>query len=177
MARRPRRNSVSSVAPPFPEEPGLQPWELEARECIRDLVARYNANGDSGRFEEVLALFAPDATIEVSDETFRGRNAIRDLFERAARRAGTTDRATSGFVRHFTATHQIDLHDESTATGRCYFVVFTADGPDHWGRYLDEYRHIDQTWLFAKRRVLVDAHAPSSVFVPDRAGRPHEEGS
>ena len=42
-------------------------WELEARESIRDIVARYNANGDSGRFDEVMVLFAPDAVMQVGD--------------------------------------------------------------------------------------------------------------
>jgi hypothetical protein len=32
---------------------------LVARESIRDLVARYNANGDTGRFAQVLDLFRP----------------------------------------------------------------------------------------------------------------------
>ena len=28
----------------------MQLWELTARESIRDLVTRYNSNGDAGRF-------------------------------------------------------------------------------------------------------------------------------
>ena len=36
--------------------------------AIRDLVARYNANGDSGRFDQVLELFAPDAVMEIVGE-------------------------------------------------------------------------------------------------------------
>src|SRR5579864_7356005 len=35
-------------------------WELIAREAIRDLVARYNANADTGRFDQVMELFSPD---------------------------------------------------------------------------------------------------------------------
>ena len=42
----------------------MELWELEARESIRDLVARYNANGDSGRFDPMLELFAEDATLD-----------------------------------------------------------------------------------------------------------------
>jgi len=29
----------------------MEIWELVARESVRDLVQRYNANGDSGRFD------------------------------------------------------------------------------------------------------------------------------
>ena len=62
-------------------------WELSAREAIRDLVARYNANGDSGRFDELLALFAEDALVEVPPRSYRGREEIRTLFTGAARPA------------------------------------------------------------------------------------------
>src|SRR3954464_15685043 len=44
---------------------GMEQWELVAREAIRDLVARYNANGDSGRIDEVIALFAPHAVLDI----------------------------------------------------------------------------------------------------------------
>ena len=60
-------------------------WELEARENIRDLVARYNANGDSGRFDQVLDLFAPDAVMQVGDgPILTGRDAIRTIFTDAS---------------------------------------------------------------------------------------------
>ena len=36
----------------------MEPWELDAREQIRGLVAAYNALGDRGRFDAVMALFA-----------------------------------------------------------------------------------------------------------------------
>jgi hypothetical protein len=45
-----------------------------------------------------------------------------------------------------TATHQIDVANE--LTGRCYYQVLTA-GPDHWGRYIDEYKVVDGRWRFA----------------------------
>ncbi len=42
----------------------MESWELDAREQIRDLVARYNAKGDAGRLDDMLELFAPDAELE-----------------------------------------------------------------------------------------------------------------
>ena len=41
----------------------LQVTDLLAREAIRDLVVRYNAYGDSGLFDRMIELFAPDATV------------------------------------------------------------------------------------------------------------------
>jgi hypothetical protein len=76
-----------------------------------------------------------------------------------------TDTA-SGFthVRHSTTTHQIDLIDDSHATGRLYFFVVTDIGLDHWGRYVDSYIAIDGTWKFSSRKVTVDGWATNSLF-------------
>jgi 3-phenylpropionate/cinnamic acid dioxygenase small subunit len=136
----------------------VEPFELEAREQIRDLVARYNANGDAGRFDAMLALFAEDATLELADGAHRGRAAIRAVFEAAAHRTVGAGRAA--FVRHFTATHQIDVLSDGEARGRCYFAVLTERGLDHWGRYVDTYRCVGERWLFESRKVTVDAAVP-----------------
>lgn len=136
----------------------MELWELAARESIRDLVARYNANADSGRFDDVLALFAADATMTIPGRTCSGSDEIRSIF------TTTQERAIPGPVRHHTSTHQIDLIDDAAATGRCYFAVITAAGLDHWGRYVDAYVRVDDRWLFADRNVTVDAYASTSAF-------------
>ncbi len=143
----------------------MELWELMARESIRDLVARYNANGDSGRFEQMLSVFAADAVLElVSTEgevqRFEGVEQMAALFsgtksgwDRAAAGAGAAGRH---HVRHMVATHQIDLEDREHGVGRSYFVVLMPHGVDHWGRYLDEYGVRDGRWLLTRRRVLTD---------------------
>ena len=136
----------------------MKPFELEARESIRDLVARYNATGDSGRFDEMLALFADDAVFEFAGGAHRGKAAIRAYFEGVAKHTGGGGSAK--LVRHFTATHQIDVLSEREARGRCYYAVLTDRGLDHWGRYVDEYRRDGERWLFAKRKVTLDAAVP-----------------
>jgi uncharacterized protein (TIGR02246 family) len=136
----------------------VEPFEVVARESIRDLVARYNAKGDAGRFDEMLALFADDATFEFEGETLQGRPAIRAYFERVARRTGPGRSAS--FVRHFTATHQIDVLSAHAARGRCYYAVLTERGLDHWGRYVDEYRNVEGHWRFQRRKVTLDAAVP-----------------
>ncbi|MFI0369071.1 nuclear transport factor 2 family protein [Actinomadura sp. 1N219] len=140
----------------------MEPWETAARESIRDLVARYNSNGDSGRFEQLLELFAPDATMDVGDgRAYRGRDEIATIFTGTGDRwrAAAQARGVPPYVRHFTATHQIDLLDRGRAKGRSYFQVLMPHGLDHWGRYLDEYVLIGDRWLFAHRRVAVDGRA------------------
>lgn len=141
-----------------------------AREAIRDLVARYNAYGDSGRFDELFALFTDDVVMETGPiggelTAYDGLDAVKGIFTGAQDRlTARAEGARPVHLRHFTATHQIDLVDDGHATGRCYFAVITAGGLDHWGRYLDRYRRVDGSWRFEHRRVLVDGHAESSWF-------------
>lgn len=147
----------------------MEHWELAAREAIRDLVARYNANGDTGRFDQVVELFAPDAVMDTGEGGERvGAEEIRSIF------TGARDGASYGdhpvYLRHMTATLQIDLIDQAAAKSRCYYFVLTAIGLDHWGRYIDEYRTVDGTWRFARRHVTVDGRTPGSLFLPSEPG-------
>ena len=141
----------------------MELWQLIARESIRDLVARYNANGDTGRFAQVRELFSPTATMVINPGgTFAGIEEVMTIF------TGTADSTSmaSGLthVRHSTTTHQIDLIDEAHATGRLYFFVLTDIGLDHWGRYVDHYEVIDGVWKFSSRNVTVDGWASNSLF-------------
>jgi len=140
--------------------------ELIAREAIRDLVARYNAGADAGRFDGVVALFAPDAVLETADETFEGRAAIDGLFRRTRDRVLDSPPGAAGkpYLRHFTATLQIDVDGPDDAHSRCYYQVLMAHGLDHWGRYIDRFRRVDGEWRFAHRRVTTDGRAQGSVF-------------
>ncbi|HEX3566409.1 MAG TPA: nuclear transport factor 2 family protein [Acidimicrobiales bacterium] len=145
----------------------MELWELVARESIRDLVARYNANGDSGRFEQMLALFAEDGVMELvaadgEVRRFEGVGEIATIF--IGTKAGW-DEAAAGtqvphHIRHFVTTHQIDLVDASHATGRSYYAVLMAHGLDHWGRYLDDYEERDGRWRITRRRALTDGRTP-----------------
>jgi hypothetical protein len=138
----------------------MESWELVARESIRDLVARYNANGDTGRFDQVVALFAPDAVMDVDGTVYEGREQIRTIFTGAA--DSLRDRPGPLLLRHFTATLQIDVESETFARGRCYYQVLMAHGLDHWGRYIDEYAPVDGQWLFTKRREILDGSIEGS---------------
>jgi uncharacterized protein (TIGR02246 family) len=140
--------------------------ELMAREAIRDLVSRYNAGGDGGRFEEVIQLFAPDAVMEIPNETLNGRDEIAGMFRRTQQRviAAAPAPGERQYVRHFTATLQIDVEGPDTARSRCYYQVIMAHGVDHWGRYIDRYRKVDGVWRFAQRKVTTDGRTGQSVM-------------
>ena len=141
----------------------MELWELEARESIRDLVTRYNSNGDTGRFAQVLELFAPDAIMEIVGADgvttpYRGKEEIATIFTGARQRwaASAESRRAPAYIRHCVFTHQVDVLDPTHARGRCYVQVLMAHGLDHWGRYVDEYERHDSRWLFSLRRVTTD---------------------
>ena len=84
LARRPRGCGLND------EELSMEVWELIARESIRDCIARYNANGDSGRIDQMVEVFAPDGIMET------GRRATRAATRstRSCRRWPTAGRPT-----------------------------------------------------------------------------------
>jgi ketosteroid isomerase-like protein len=140
----------------------MELWELTARESIRDLIARYNANADTGRFDQVLELFAPDAVMEVAERAFEGRDAIRTIFTTTADSVVSTaqEQARPAYLRHSTSSLQIDLESPTRARSRCYYLVLMDHGLDHWGRYVDEFTSVDGRWYFAHRRVTTDGRTP-----------------
>jgi hypothetical protein len=131
----------------------MEPWELAAREQIRDLVAHYNLAGDRGWIEDMMALFAPDASMCIDGSEHVGLDAIRSVFTDAKG-------PHPELIRHFTATLKIDVADVEHASSRCYFQVLTVSGLDHWGRYTDRYRCVEGRWMFTHRAVRVDGATP-----------------
>ncbi|MGQ0826502.1 MAG: nuclear transport factor 2 family protein [Actinomycetota bacterium] len=135
----------------------MEPWELAAREAIRETVACYAHCGDSGRFDELVELFTPDGVLEVHGEArLEGRAAIRAFLDDVAR-----DLAAHGAVpmlRHHVSNLTITFASLSEARAACYFLAVTAGGPDHCGRYRDVLRPDTPSgrWLFAHRLVRTD---------------------
>jgi hypothetical protein len=130
---------------------------VAARSAISDAVARYNIAADSGRFEEALSVFTDGAVMELPSGSHHGRDAIREVFTDTA--VAMRD-DTAGFVRHLSTTLRVDVHDAERASGRAYYLVLMGTGPDHWGRYIDEYRQVDGSWRISHRRVTVDGVTP-----------------
>lgn len=132
--------------------------DLIAREGIRDTIARYAHCGDSGRFQEMVELFAEDGVLEIDGrEPNRGRAAILEFLGATRQTLGTV--APGTFVRHHVSNVVIDLEDDGSGRAASYFFVVTHNGPDHWGRYRDRFVRVGERWLFAHRRVRLDGRA------------------
>jgi len=149
---------------PISERSRVEAWELDAREQIRDLVASYNAHGDRGRFDEVMALFADDAVMDVGNgRTYSGIDEIRTIFTETRESVNYglgNDTTNPRYLQHHTAVPAITVERSNAASGHAYFTVMTDAGVDHWGRYQDAYRVVDGRWRFASRRVRVDGTTP-----------------
>ena len=146
-------------------------WELAARESIRDRIARWNSNGDAGRFAEMVEVLAPDVEFQAADSpVLHGRDAVlaflggvRDGTSPASAPVATGRYVPPGgrpSIRHYTSTIQIDLLSETSARVRSYYAVLSSFGLDHWGRYLDEFGVVDGEWLITKRTVTTEGVDP-----------------
>ncbi|OXR43302.1 hypothetical protein B7C42_04724 [Nocardia cerradoensis] len=143
--------------------------ELVAREQVRDLVATYAHSGDRMRLATLAGCFTEDGILEVKGlPAAVGRAAIIEMLTPDPGSESPAPR----FIRHFVT----NLRFDSIAPGRIeassYFVVLTADGPDHWGRYRDVVVETGEVWLFAHRLVAVDAAAPGGWFAGRQPVRP-----
>jgi hypothetical protein len=139
----------------------MEIWELVARESVRDVIARYNAYGDAGRMDDLLALFTEDAVMDMDGEVFEGRQAIADGFVAAGRSFVAYAKESKAprdlpVLRHYTATHVIDATSPTSASCSSYFLTLLHLGPDHWGSYHDELRETAGRWQIARRRVVVE---------------------
>ena len=144
--------------------------ELEARECIRDTLARYNHAGDRGRLAELAACFAPDRVLDLSSEDLStGPAEIEARLSQVV--AGSKERAARPLVRHHVSSIAIQLEGPEEARAHSYFLVFTEIGLDHWGRYDDRLRRCGERWLFAHRRVRTEGASPESRMAADAARR------
>lgn len=136
-----------------------------ARDAIRDLVAAYAHAADRGRFDDLVALFAPQGVLELPDgRRIVGRGAIAQLLRETAESLGGGS-GRRRLLRHHVSSHRILVEGPRAARGWAYFVVFSERGADHWGRYVDAYTRCGDTWCFASRHVRVDGRAgdPSAV--------------
>ena len=142
--------------------------ELEARECIRDTLARYNHAGDRGRLSELAACFAPDGVLELSSEDLStGPAEIEARLSRVV--SSSKARATRPLVRHHVSSIEISMEGPDEAQARCYFLVFTEVGLDHWGRYADRFECRDGVWCLAHRRVRVSGATANSRMASEYA--------
>jgi hypothetical protein len=154
----------------------MEVWELVARESIRDRIARWNANGDAGRFADMVQVLAPAVEFQATgSDVIHGRDnvlaylgGVRDdnpgdvppADPRPVPVGRYLPRGGRPSIRHYTSTTQIDLLSGTSARVRSYYAMLSSFGLDHWGRYLDEFGVVDGEWLITKRTVTTEGVDP-----------------
>jgi hypothetical protein len=134
-------------------------WEVAAREEIRETLARYNNFGDSGRFDEMAALFDVDGVLEVEGEpALQGRAAIIEFLNGVKRDVVALSNVP--MLRHYATNVMITVTSPDEATAASSFLVLAESGLDHWGRYRDRLIPEGDGWRFAHRFVRTDGYAP-----------------
>src|SRR5436309_2622294 len=133
----------------------MELWELAAREGVRDTLARYARCADTGRFADLVQLFAEDGVLEIDGRPpSSGRAAIQEFLESA--RTSLAASSTRPLIRHHVSSVEISVLDPDNAHAASYFLAITDHGPDHWGRYRDRLTRVGDRWLFHYRLVRID---------------------
>jgi SnoaL-like domain len=164
----------------------MESWELVARECCRDTLARYTHAGDRYRIEELGSTFCEDGVLEIRGvEPIMGRAAIVATFsgdtsglqaqmeaaivepkESAAPPPSPDAGANAGakyILRHNVTNIRFESVSPTETTVASYFLVVTRKGLDHVGRYRDRMVPVGEQWLIAHRFVSVDWRAPDTL--------------
>jgi len=141
----------------------VESWELQAREAIRDTMARYTHAGDRFPLVGVADAFCEDGVLEPEGgEPVRGRAAIAEFRTAARERSGTTD--AGRLLRHNVANILFESVTPEEALVSSYYTTFSEIGVDHMGRYRDRFVPAGDAWLIAHRYVTCDWRAEHSRF-------------
>ena len=120
--------------------------------AIRRLITLYSQLLDDVRMDDWADLFTKDAVFSVWDNTFTGRDAIRDGI-------GGMQPAHPG--KHVAFATVVDV-DGDTALAWTDFISLADSGPGEWGRsyaiataarYYDRLVRSDGRWRFERRQI------------------------
>jgi hypothetical protein len=141
-------------------------WELEIRESVRQTLADYTAATDWFDLQALAACFAPDGILEFTGGTgpLVGPDAIEEGLGAAIARTPDQTRRMPTHVRHHVSSIRFGAVTRGKVDVSSYFAVHTDIGLDHWGRYRDVLVPVEDRWLFARRRISVDAFAEQSLM-------------
>ena len=143
----------------------MELWELQARERIRDTLARYTWSGDAGRLDDLALAFCQDGVLEVrGQQPLTGRAAVVGMLGGVSSKPATHP-GVRRIVRHNLANIRFTDLTPQRARVSSYFTVFTEVGLDHYGRYRDELVPVGDEWLISHRFVSTDWAAENSTMV------------
>lgn len=144
----------------------MNPWEIEIRESVRQTLSDYTAATDRFDLRALAACFSPDGVLEFTGgtEPLTGPAAIEAELGAAIAGDPNPSKPTPTHVRHHVSSIRFASVTPDRVEVSSYFAVHTDIGLDHWGRYRDVLVPVGVRWLFAHRRIAVDAFASNSLM-------------
>jgi SnoaL-like domain len=142
-------------------------WELSVRESVRQTLSDYTAATDRFDLAALAACFSAVGVLEFSGgvEPLTGPAAIEAGLGVAMGGPRDADRRSPSHVRHHVSSVRFAAVTQDRVEVSSYFAVHTDVGLDHWGRYRDVLvPSSGGRWLFAHRRISVDAFSPDSLM-------------
>ena len=139
----------------------METWEVEARAAIQHTMASYVRFADTGRSEDLAALFTEDGVLRTDAGEATGPAAITTFLE-DAKRSLAADPRGAGRIRHHVSSLYLTFPTPHEARATSYFLAVTAAGPDHWGHYRDRLARAGDEWRFTEREATVEGQAPGS---------------
>lgn len=137
--------------------------ELRLRVGVSNLLTTYQYLADTGRVEQVAALFAPDGVLQIGGDRYAGPDAILRMLQDTGRRFADADFLPA---RHHLSSIHIEPLPDGTASSHACFQFIGTRGLDHWGTYRDVVVPGPDGWRFGHRRVVTEGFAPGSTLAP-----------
>ena len=127
--------------------------EIADKQHILELQNRYSYSIDSGQYDNLDAMFTPDATYNFVTGSTYNIEALKKTIQDALQPLTTS--------QHINANQWAEIEGDR-ATARCYFTVHMhkeglVDG-EHFemgGRYDDELLRTPDGWRFSKRTITI----------------------
>lgn len=144
----------------------MENWEIGIREGVRQTLSDYTAATDRFDLSALADCFASNGVLEFSGgtEALTGPAAIEAGLGSAMARKPDSNKRAPTHVRHHVSSIRFESVTRDRVKVSSYFAVHTDVGLDHWGRYRDILVPADGRWLFAHRRIKVDAFSPDSLM-------------
>jgi hypothetical protein len=144
----------------------MRSWEIDIREEVRQTLSDYTAATDRFDLHALARCFAPHGVLEFTGgvEPLKGPAAIVAGLGSAMVRESDPHKQTPTHVRHHVSSIRFESVTRDRVEVSSYFAVHTDVGLDHWGRYRDILVPSGGRWLFAHRRIKVDAFSAASLM-------------
>jgi len=144
----------------------MEAWELEVRESVRQTLADYTAATDRFDLRALASCFGEEGILEFTGgaQPLTGPAQIEAGLGAAVTRPSQATRRAPTHVRHHVSSIRFGSVTRNRVEVSSYFAVHTDIGLDHWGRYRDVLVPMNGRWLFAHRRIGVDAFAANSLM-------------